>query len=74
MKSVKEFPQVPQELMEPASKLQTQDTKDQSLSGTVTTVTVNYGIYHELVIRYEGWQKWYTTQKQINDDLNASAK
>jgi len=72
MKSVKEFPQVPEELMEPVSNLTTQDVNDQTLSGTVTTVTINYGMYHELKVKYEGWQKWYNTQKKINDDLNAS--
>jgi hypothetical protein len=56
--------------MEPVQKLQTQDVKDQTLTGTVSTVTMNYGIYYDLAIKYEKWQKWYETQKKINDELN----
>lgn len=62
------FPEVPQELMEACPDLKTvPDTE--KLSEVLKVVTTNYGQYHECRIKVDTWVEWYKTQKQIFDSV-----
>lgn len=62
------FPEVPQELMEACPDLKTvQETE--KLSEVLKVVTTNYGQYHECKIKVDTWVEWYKTQKQIFDSV-----
>lgn len=62
------FPEVPQELMEACPDLKTvSDTE--KLSEVLKVVTTNYGQYHECRIKVDTWVEWYKTQKQIFDSV-----
>jgi hypothetical protein len=62
------FPEVPQELMEACPDLKTvQETE--KLSEVLKVVTSNYGQYHECRIKVDTWVEWYKTQKQIFDSV-----
>ena len=60
------FPTPPQELMEPAPELQTMPADKVSLSQAETVISTNYGLYHELKVKYEAWQNWAKQQKDAN--------
>ena len=40
----------------------------EKLSDLLTTVTTNYGRYHECAARVEAWDSWYKEQKRIYDE------
>lgn len=62
------FPEVPQELMEACPDLKTvQETE--KLSEVLKVVTNNYGQYHECRIKVDTWIEWYNTQKQIFESV-----
>lgn len=63
------FPLVPADLMEPPVALRPlpADTKD--LDQLIVNANHNYSLYHELVIRLEGWQTWYQEQRKIFDSV-----
>lgn len=62
------FPEVPQELMEACPDLKSvQETE--KLSEVLKVVTSNYGQYHECRIKVDTWVEWYKTQKQIFDSV-----
>jgi hypothetical protein len=62
------FPEVPQELMEACPDLKTVQETDK-LSEVLKVVTSNYGQYHECRIKVDTWVEWYKTQKQIFDSV-----
>lgn len=63
------FPEVPQELMDscPDLKMTSPTTK---LSDTVKVVAQNYSQYHECRAKVDAWNEWYKTQKQIFESAN----
>ena len=52
--------------MEPAPDLQTLPVDKVSLSQAETVISTNYGLYHELKVKYEAWQNWAKQQKDAN--------
>ena len=62
------FPTVPAQLKEscPDLKKAPETTK---LSEVLTTVTQNYGQYHECRIKADAWIEWYDAQKKIFDEV-----
>lgn len=40
----------------------------EKLSELLSTVTANYGKYHECRARVEAWEQWYKDQKRIYDE------
>ena len=63
------FPQAPDALMKPADPLVPLARDKKKLSDLLTNTNENYGKYHELEEKYQAWQTWYTTQKQIFEDV-----
>jgi hypothetical protein len=62
------FPEVPQELMEACPDLQQTDSTTK-LSEVLKVVTNNYSQYHECKIKVDTWIEWYNTQKQIFESV-----
>ena len=62
------FPEVPQELMEACPDLKLVEPTEK-LSDVLKVVTDNYGQYHECKIKVDTWAEWYKTQKQIFDSV-----
>lgn len=62
------FPEVPQELMEACPDLKT-TPETEKLSEVLKVVVNNYGQYHECKIKVDTWVEWYKTQKQIFDSV-----
>lgn len=62
------FPAVPAQLKQacPDLKKAPETTK---LSEVLTTVTQNYGQYHECHFKVDAWIEWYDTQKKIFDEV-----
>jgi hypothetical protein len=40
-------------------------TTSDKLSDLLSTITTNYGKYHECAERVKAWQSWYTEQEKI---------
>lgn len=40
----------------------------EKLSDLLTTITANYGEYHNCQARVEAWQQWYKDQEKIYND------
>ncbi len=62
------FPEAPNELLQrcPALKQLNEEVK---LSDVAKTVTQNYTLYYECVIKYDAWIDWYQQQKEIFDNV-----
>lgn len=41
----------------------------EKLSDLLSTVTKNYGKYHECTARVEAWEQWYKEQKKIFESV-----
>ena len=63
------FPQVPEDLMQPCPDLKKVDTKTDKLSDVLSTVTQNYGQYHDCKAKSDAWAQWFRTQKKIFEDI-----
>jgi len=63
------FPVVPDELKVACAELQLIPAGTVKLSEVVSTVTKNYGQYHDCKNRVDAWNEWYNTQKQIFDSV-----
>ena len=61
------FPEAPATLLEKCADLK-EATEGMSLTEFTKTVVENYVLYHECKIKVEGWNEWYTKQKQIFED------
>ena len=62
------FPDVPQDLTVPCPDLQkVQDGA--KLSEVVSTVSSNYGQYHDCRDKSNDWNMWYQKQKQIFESV-----
>lgn len=62
------FPQVPQELLQACPDLK-QTNSTEKLSEVLKTVVDNYGQYHECKIKADTWIEWYNTQKNIFESV-----
>ena len=65
---VAKFPAAPTTLLEKCPTLIALP-EDSKLSDVAKTVTQNYTIYHECVIKYDAWIDWYHQQKEIFDNV-----
>ena len=63
------FPEAPDSLKVVCPALQTIDPTTTKLSDVVSTVSTNYGQYHECAGKVEDWASWYKTQKEIFDSV-----
>lgn len=66
----RKFPDLPESLKQPCSNLQIVPEDNTKLSEIISTVTINYRLYHECQIKVESWQEWYSTQKKIFEGAN----
>jgi hypothetical protein len=39
------------------------------LSDLISNANENYGKYYELLEKYNGWQEWYLSQKQLYENM-----
>ncbi len=62
------FPEVPQELKVACPDLQ-KVKQDAQLSDIVSTVSSNYGQYHECRAKLDTWVEWYNSQKDIFESV-----
>jgi hypothetical protein len=59
------WPDAPAELMEPADDLTTLKPEQTRLSDLIDNANTNFSRYYILKDRYEAWQQWYNTHRQI---------
>jgi hypothetical protein len=55
--------------MEPASNLTPLPEDKKSLTDLIQNANENFGKYYQLKEKYEAWQEWYNTQKQIYESV-----
>jgi hypothetical protein len=55
--------------MEPAPALKPLASDKKTLADLLVNANENYGLYYELLDRYNAWQQWYKQQKQIFDSV-----
>jgi len=58
------FPEAPATLQEKCEALK-EVAADATLTEFTRTVVENYVLYHECSRKVEGWNEWYTRQKEI---------
>lgn len=63
------FPEVPQELMQACPSLKSIDKNTEQLSKVINVVAENYSQYHECKIKVDTWIDWYNSQKKIFDSV-----
>ena len=66
---VAKFPTAPDVLMEKCLPLKTIEGETISIIDYTKTVTANYTLYHECVIKQEAWTIWYQKQKEIFENI-----
>jgi hypothetical protein len=59
------WPDAPAELMEPPEDLTPLDTNQTKLSDLIDNANTNFSKYYIIKDKYEAWQNWYNTHKQI---------
>ena len=59
------WPDAPAELMEPADDLTTLKPEQTRLSDLIDNANTNFSKYYILKDRYDAWQSWYNSHKQI---------
>ena len=62
------FPQAPPALLAKCPQLITLP-EDSKLSDVAKTVTQNYTLHYECVIKHDAWIDWYQQQKEIFDNV-----
>ena len=62
------FPEAPQEFKVACPDLQLVEPTTK-LSEVVSTVTKNYGQYHECKAKVDAWTEWYESQKKIFESV-----
>jgi uncharacterized protein YceK len=65
---VVKFPEAPPTLLTKCPPLVTLPA-DSKLSDVAKTVTQNYTIHYECVIKHDAWLDWYQQQKEIFDNV-----
>ncbi len=63
------FPNVPEELMQECPDLKTVPNGTTKLSEVLGVVTNNYGQYKECQIKVDQWRDWYEKQKKIFNEV-----
>ena len=63
------WPEAPTSLMEPVSNLDPLPEDKKSLTDLIQNANENYGKYYQLKEKYDGWQDWYKSQKQIYESI-----
>jgi hypothetical protein len=63
------FPGVPEELMQECPDLKSVTEGTSRLSEVLGVVTENYGQYKECQIKVDLWRDWYEKQKKIFDEV-----
>lgn len=63
------WPNAPADLQQPATELKPLDPGQRKLSDLIDNANTNYTEYYVLKEKYEAWQSWYNSQKQIWDGL-----
>jgi hypothetical protein len=63
------FPEVPANLLEPASNLQPLPEKKKTLTDLIENANENFGTYYQIKSKYEAWQEWYNSQKKIYESV-----
>lgn len=63
------WPEAPVSLTEPAENLKPLPADKKNLTDLLINVNENYGSYYELKSKYEAWQEWYNSQKQIFESV-----
>ena len=63
------FPETPASLKQSCPDLQLVPVGTEKLSEVLSTVSKNYGQYHECQILVEAWQQWYKDQKEIYEKV-----
>lgn len=63
------WPDVPADLQAPAKPLTPLTSDQRSLSDLLENANTNYAEYYVLKEKYEAWQQWYNSQKQIWNGL-----
>ena len=66
---VAKFPVAPEVLLEKCPPLKTLEGENISIIDFTKAVTTNYTLYHECVIKNEGWATWYQKQKEIFENI-----
>lgn len=64
------FPSAPETLTQSCPDLDLIDKPTVLLSELIYTITRNYMKYHECRAQVDGWNDWYTRQKQVFDSVN----
>ena len=64
------FPEAPAVLKEQCEKLRTIEGDKVAITEMLKTIVHNYTLYHECSAKVDGWNDWYTKQKQIFDETN----
>ena len=59
------WPDAPSDLQQPAADLTPLAPEQRNLSDLILNSNENYSQYYILKEKYEGWQSWYNSQKQI---------
>jgi hypothetical protein len=62
------FPAAPPSLTAACEQLTAAPMTDK-LSVLISSVTTNYGKYHECSYKVDAWNNWYTEQKKIFDSV-----
>ena len=63
------WPEAPSSLTEPATNLDPLPADKKSLADLIQNANENFGKYYQLKEKYEAWQNWYNTQKQIYESV-----
>ena len=64
-----EFPSAPSSLTESADNLDPLPSDKKTLADLIQNANENFGKYYQLKEKYEAWQNWYNTQKQIYESV-----
>jgi len=59
------WPDAPAEIMEPADDLVPLKPEQTKLSDLIDNANTNFSKYYILRERYEAWQQWYNSHRQI---------
>ena len=62
------FPEPPKYSLQSCPQLQLLK-EGSKLSDVATTVTINYSIYYECVVKNDAWIEWYQIQKHIFESV-----
>jgi hypothetical protein len=64
------FPQVPNELMQPAPLLNKVPEDTKNISDIIKNTADNSKTYYEIRIKLQAWQEWYNEQKKVFEEVN----